>query len=310
MILAADEIGRKKALEKLLPFQRSDFEGIFEAMNGMPVTVRLLDPPLHEFLPHTEKAMKVMAKDLGISYREVLKKVEDLEEQNPMLGHRGCRLGNTYPEISAMQARAIFEAAINVEAKGVTVKPEIMIPLVSVGNELKMQSDLIRKTAKEVFDEKRKSVEYKIGTMIEVPRAAVVAEKLAKGADFFSFGTNDLTQMTFGFSRDDAGKFLPIYIKKGILKDDPFATIDQFGVGELVKLAVEKANQTKPELHTGVCGEHGGDPASVEFFHNIGLNYVSCSPYRVPVARLVAGQAAVREQLHKVTKVEDEVDVC
>ncbi|MEZ4952874.1 MAG: pyruvate, phosphate dikinase [Saprospiraceae bacterium] len=310
MILADDLDGRKRALNKLLPYQREDFEGIFEAMNGLPVTIRLLDPPLHEFLPNDKKGMKTMAKDLGRTYHQVQHKVVELEEQNPMLGHRGCRLANTFPEITAMQVQAILEAAINVKAKGIIVKPEIMVPLTSVGNELQMQQELIRQTAKEVFAKRGAPVDYKIGTMIEVPRAAVVADKLAKCAEFFSFGTNDLTQMTFGFSRDDASKFLPIYIKKGILKEDPFASIDQFGVGELVKMGVNKGRQTKPNLMTGVCGEHGGDPASIEFFHKQGLNYVSCSPFRVPIARLVAGQAAVKEQLHLDVEVFDEVDVC
>ncbi|HFA49967.1 MAG TPA: pyruvate, phosphate dikinase [Bacteroidetes bacterium] len=310
MILSDKEAGRKKALAKLLPFQRQDFEGIFEAMDGLPVTVRLLDPPLHEFLPRSKKAIKTMADDMGISYEQVREKVDDLKEQNPMLGHRGCRLGNTFPEITAMQVRAILEAALNVQAKGIAVKPEIMVPLTSVGNELHVQRDLIRKTAREVFAEKGAKVKFQIGTMIEVPRAAMVADRMAKCADFFSFGTNDLTQMTFGFSRDDVSKFLPIYIEKSILKEDPFASIDQFGVGQLVKMGVEKGRETKPNLTTGVCGEHGGDPASIEFFHRTGLNYVSCSPYRVPVARLVAAQAAVREKLHIVEEVVDEVDVC
>lgn len=310
MILANDSEGRRDALRKILPFQREDFEGIFEAMDGLPVTVRLLDPPLHEFLPNTEESLMEMAKDLGVSIEAVKEKVEDLQEQNPMLGHRGCRLANTYPSISRMQVRAILEAAINVQAKGITVIPEIMVPLTSVGNELQMQQEIIRETANTVFAEKGVRIKYQIGSMIEVPRATVVAEKLAKCADFFSFGTNDLTQMTFGFSRDDVSKFLPIYIEKGILKEDPFASIDQFGVGELVKLGVNKAKQVKPDMMTGVCGEHGGDPASVEFFHRIGLDYVSCSPYRVPIARLVAGQAAVREKMHIEVEVLDEVDMC
>lgn len=310
MILADNEKGRKKALDKLLPFQRTDFEGIFEAMDGYPVTVRLLDPPLHEFLPHTKKDIKAMAEDMNVSFEAIQKKVDDLKEQNPMLGHRGCRLGNTYPEITAMQVRAILEAALNVSKKGVIVKPEIMIPLVSVGNELQLQRTLVEKTAKAVFKDKGEKIKFEIGTMIEIPRATVMAHQLAKCADFFSFGTNDLTQMTFGFSRDDASKFLPIYIEKGILKEDPFVSIDQFGVGALVDMAVQKGKKTKPELMTGVCGEHGGDPASVEFFHKVGLEYVSCSPYRVPIARLVAGQAAVREALGIEMEVEDFVDAC
>ena len=227
-----------------------------------------------------------------------------------MLGHRGCRLANTYPEVSAMQVRAILEAALNVKAKGIDVRPEIMVPLVSVGNELKMQTDWIRGTAKEVFRERGEKVGYKIGTMIEVPRAAVVADRIGHCAEFFSFGTNDLTQMTFGYSRDDVGKFLPVYIERGILKEDPFVSIDQFGVGELVKIAVEKGRAARPDIHLGICGEHGGDPASVEFFHRSGLDYVSCSPFRVPIARLVAGQAGVKEKLHIEEEVLDEVDQC
>ncbi|HMQ48182.1 MAG TPA: pyruvate, phosphate dikinase [Saprospiraceae bacterium] len=310
MILAEDEAGRKKALEKLLPYQREDFEGLFESMNGYPVTIRLLDPPLHEFLPNTAESLQVMAEDLGVSIETVKEKVADLKETNPMLGHRGCRLANTFPEVSAMQVRAILEAALNQKAKGVDVKPEIMVPLTSVGNELKMQAEWIRKTAQEVFTQRGQRIDYKLGTMIEVPRAAVVADRMAVCADFFSFGTNDLTQMTFGFSRDDVGKFLPIYLQKGILKEDPFVSIDQFGVGELVKMAVKKGKATKPNLHVGICGEHGGDPASVEFFHRSGLDYVSCSPYRVPIARLVAAQAAVRELMHIEKVVLDEVDGC
>lgn len=310
MILADDEAGRKQALEKLLPHQRLDFEGLFASMDGYPVTIRLLDPPLHEFLPNTPESLQIMAEDMGVSIEAVKEKVMDLKESNPMLGHRGCRLANTFPEISAMQVRAILEAAINQKEKGIDVKPEIMVPLTSVGNELKMQAEWIRKTAQEVFAQRGQRIEYKLGTMIEVPRAAVVADKMAVCADFFSFGTNDLTQMTFGFSRDDVGKFLPIYLQKGILKEDPFVSIDQFGVGELVKMAVEKGKATKANLHVGICGEHGGDPASVAFFHRCGLDYVSCSPYRVPIARLVAAQAAVRELMHIEKVVLDEVDGC
>jgi len=312
MILSDGEESRKKALDKLLPFQRQDFEGIFEAMEGLPVTIRLLDPPLHEFLPDSEESLKIMAEDMSITVEEIHKHVDELKEQNPMLGHRGCRLGNTFPEITAMQVRAILEAALNVQAKGKTVKPEIMIPLISMGNELQMQRELVRQTAEEVFAENGKRVHYHIGTMIEVPRATVVADRLARCADFFSFGTNDLTQMTFGFSRDDIGKFLPVYLEKGILKKDPFVSIDQFGVGQLVKVAVEKAKQSKPDIHIGICGEHGGDPASIEFFHKAGLDYVSCSPFRVPVARLVAAQAALKEAMEIVEEVPvvNEVDVC
>ncbi len=310
MILAEDQAGRQEALDKLLPFQREDFEGIFEAMEGLPVTIRLLDPPLHEFLPNTQEAIREMSEDLGISVERIKEHIEELEEANPMLGHRGCRLANTYPEISAMQTRAVLEAALNLKAKGIEVKPEIMIPLTSVGNELKMQRDFIRETAQKVFEERGEKVDFKIGTMIEVPRAAVVADKLAKCADFFSFGTNDLTQMTFGFSRDDASKFLPIYIERGILINDPFSSIDQEGVGQLVEMGVERGRQTKPNLMTGVCGEHGGDPASVEFFHKAGLNYVSCSPYRVPIARLVAGQAAAKEAMEVKAPELESVDAC
>jgi len=310
MILAEGQAGREEALAKLLPFQREDFEGIFRAMEGLPVTIRLLDPPLHEFLPNTEESIKEMSEDMGISIERIKEHIEELEEVNPMLGHRGCRLGNTYPEISAMQVRAILEAALNLKAEGIEVKPEIMIPLTSVGNELKAQRDLIRETAQKVFEEKGDKVKYEIGTMVEVPRAAVVADKLAKCSDFFSFGTNDLTQMTFGFSRDDVGKFLPVYKEKGILISDPFQSIDQDGVGQLVKMGVERGRQTKPNLTTGVCGEHGGDPASVEFFHRIGLDYVSCSPFRVPIARLVAGQAAARESLHIKQEQLEGVDAC
>lgn len=310
MILAEDEAGRQEALAKLLPFQREDFEGILRAMEGLPVTVRLLDPPLHEFLPNTEEAIEEMSEDMGISVERIKEHIEELEEVNPMLGHRGCRLGNTYPEITAMQVRAILEAALNLKAQGINVKPEIMVPLTSVGNELKLQRDLIRETAHKVFDEKGDKVKYEIGTMIEVPRAAVVADKLAKCADFFSFGTNDLTQMTFGFSRDDVGKFLPVYFEKGLLINDPFQSIDQDGVGQLVKMGVEKGRQVKENLTAGVCGEHGGDPASVEFFHRIGLNYVSCSPFRVPIARLVAGQAAAKETLEIKREALEGVDAC
>nr|HQU58219.1 pyruvate, phosphate dikinase [Saprospiraceae bacterium] len=310
MILAEDEEGRKEALAKLLPYQREDFEGLLEAMEGLPVTIRLLDPPLHEFLPNTEEAIQFMADDMNIPVERIREHIEELQEVNPMLGHRGCRLANTYPEISAMQTRAVLEAALNLKAKGVKVDPEIMIPLTTVGNELKMQRDFIRDLAQQVFKERGDSIPLKIGTMVEVPRAALVADNLAKCADFFSFGTNDLTQMTMGFSRDDVGKFLPIYLEKGILHADPFQTIDQDGVGQLVQTAVKLGRQTKPDLMTGVCGEHGGDPASIEFFHRSGLNYVSCSPYRVPIARLVAAQSVVKEQMNIREKVLTGVDSC
>ncbi len=294
MILADDEKGRRKALEKLLPIQREDFEGIFESMSGLPVTVRLLDPPLHEFVPHEEKNQKAIADQLGLSASEVKAKVESLFEFNPMLGHRGCRLGNTYPEITEMQARAIIEAALNLKSKGAEVLPEIMIPLIGTLEELKMQEDIVRSTVNQVFEERNDSIDYLVGTMIEVPRAALTADEVAHSADFFSFGTNDLTQMTFGYSRDDAGRFLPIYLNKGILKNDPFQVLDQTGVGQLVEMGVKKGRTTRSDLKIGICGEHGGEPSSVEFCHRVGMNYVSCSPYRVPIARLAAAIAAVR----------------
>lgn len=294
MILADDEAGRRVALAKLLPIQRKDFEGIFEAMQGLPVTVRLLDPPLHEFVPHDTKGQEQMAQVMGISVEKVKQKVEELSEFNPMLGHRGCRLGNTYPEISEMQTRAIIEAALNLKAKGVDAKPEIMIPLTGTLAEMQLQEQIVRDTIKQIFAERNTEIHHLVGTMIEVPRAALVADQIAKSAEFFSFGTNDLTQMTFGYSRDDAGKFLPIYIEKGILKRDPFEVLDQEGVGQLVKMACEKGKQTRPDIKLGICGEHGGEPSSIEFCHKVGLNYVSCSPYRVPIARLVAGQAALK----------------
>jgi pyruvate, orthophosphate dikinase len=294
MILAEDEAGRRKALAKLLPIQRKDFKDVFKAMDGLPVTVRLLDPPLHEFVPHEEANQKEMAQEMGISVEEVKRKVEDLHEFNPMLGHRGCRLGNTYPEITEMQARAIIEAAMELQAEGVKVLPEIMIPLIGTTKELKMQEDIVRKTIEQVFKEKGKKTDYMLGTMIEIPRAALTADKIAEIAEFFSFGTNDLTQMTFGYSRDDAGKFLPIYLQKGILKNDPFQILDQEGVGQLVDMGIKKGRSTRKDLKVGICGEHGGEPSSVEFCHRVGMNYVSCSPYRVPIARLAAAQAALR----------------
>jgi len=295
MILESDEEGRRKALKKLLPIQREDFEGIFEAMNGLPVTIRLLDPPLHEFVPHEEENQKEMADEMGISVEEVKAKVEDLAEFNPMLGHRGCRLGNTYPEITEMQARAIIEATLNLKKKGVEAKPEIMIPLIGTADEFKMQETIVRKVAEEVFAERGDKIDYMVGTMIEIPRAALTADKVAKSAEFFSFGTNDLTQMTFGYSRDDAGKFLPIYIEKGLLKNDPFQVLDQEGVGQLVEMGTQRGRSTRPDLKVGICGEHGGEPSSVEFCHSVGMNYVSCSPYRVPIARLAAAQAAIKQ---------------
>ncbi|MBP7582481.1 MAG: pyruvate, phosphate dikinase [Spirochaetes bacterium] len=296
MILADDLAGRKKALAKLLKMQRKDFYGILKAMQGFGVTIRLLDPPLHEFVPHEEKNQKEMAKELKVPVAKIKAKVDSLHEFNPMLGHRGCRLGVTYPEITEMQARAIFEAACQLKKEGVNVKPEVMVPLVGHVNELKMQKDIIVKTAEKVMAEKKITVDYMVGTMIEVPRAAVTADEVAAEAQFFSFGTNDLTQMTFGFSRDDAGKFLPEYVDKKILPVDPFRVLDRDGVGKLVKLAVEKGRQTRSDLKVGICGEHGGDPSSVEFCHMVGLNYVSCSPFRVPIARLAAAQAAIKNR--------------
>ncbi|MDR0712472.1 MAG: pyruvate, phosphate dikinase [Prevotellaceae bacterium] len=295
MILSKNEDGRRKALAKLLPLQRKDFEGIFEVMQGLPVTVRLLDPPLHEFVPHDVKGQEEMAKIMGVSLKEVQMRVEALSEVNPMLGHRGCRLGNTYPEITEMQTRAIVEAALNLKKKNIQAIPEIMVPLTCTQNEMKLQVDVIRDTAEKVFAEVNDRIDFKVGTMIEVPRAALTAEKVANYAEFFSFGTNDLTQMTFGFSRDDVGKFLPIYLEKGILKNDPFQILDQTGVGQLVGSATVKGRSVRPNLKVGICGEHGGEPTSVEFCHHIGLNYVSCSPFRVPIARLAAAHAAIKE---------------
>ena len=295
MILSKDEEGRRHALDKLLPMQRGDFEGIFEAMDGLGVTIRLLDPPLHEFVPHQLATQKELAEEMGMSIDEVKLACDALEEFNPMLGHRGCRLGCTYPEITEMQARAIIEAALNVKAKGIDVHPEIMVPLVGVVEELRMQAEVIHHTAAQVFEERGDTVAYKVGTMIEVPRAAVTADQIAEVADFFSFGTNDLTQMTFGYSRDDAGKFLKIYKEKGILKTDPFEVLDQKGVGQLVRMGVEKGRSTKPSLKVGICGEHGGEPSSVKFCAKLGMNYVSCSPYRVPIARVAAAQAAIED---------------
>jgi pyruvate,orthophosphate dikinase len=293
MILAKDEAGRRVALSKLLPLQRNDFTGIFEAMNGLPVTVRLLDPPLHEFVPHDEKGQQEMARVMGISYEEIHSRVEGLLEQNPMLGLRGCRLGNLYPEITEMQTRAILEAALDLKAKGITTFPEIMVPLTGILYEFLAQRRIIDDTARLVFDERGDSIEYKVGTMIEIPRAALTAHRIATSAEFFSFGTNDLTQMTFGYSRDDVAKFLPMYLDKGILKDDPFAVLDQKGVGQLVELATQRGREVKPSLKCGICGEHGGEPRSVKFCDKVGLDYVSCSPFRVPIARLAAAQAAI-----------------
>ena len=295
MILSEDVEGREVALAKILPYQREDFEGIFEAMNGLPVTIRLLDPPLHEFVPHEPENQKEMANEMGISVEEVKIKVDSLAEFNPMLGHRGCRLGITYPEITEMQTRAIIEAALNCKAKGIETKPEIMVPLIGTKEEYLMQESIIRDTAQKVFEEKNDSVEFLVGTMIEIPRAALTADEIAEYAEFFSFGTNDLTQMTFGYSRDDAGKFLPVYLEKGILADDPFQKLDQTGVGQLVEMGTKRGRSVRPDLKVGICGEHGGEPSSVKFCHKVGMNYVSCSPYRIPIARLAAAQAAIEE---------------
>jgi pyruvate, orthophosphate dikinase len=293
MILAEDEAGRRAALAKLLPYQRDDFYGIFKAMHDLPVTIRTLDPPLHEFLPHEDESQEAMAKEMGITKEEVKAKVDSLHEFNPMLGHRGCRLGITYPEITEMQARAIIEAACQLKKEGVNVLPEIMIPLIGTKAELSNQKAVVLTVAAEVQKEMGIEVDYLIGTMIEIPRAALTADLVAEEAQFFSFGTNDLTQMAFGYSRDDAGTFLKEYDDKDILPDDPFQTLDQEGVGQLVKIAIKKGRSVKPDLKIGICGEHGGDPRSVEFCHRVGMNYVSCSPFRVPIARLAAAQAAI-----------------
>jgi pyruvate,orthophosphate dikinase len=294
MIMASDEEGRRSALDKLLPFQREDFVALFRIMAGLPVTIRLLDPPLHEFLPHGEQELAEVASALGVDMATMHRRASDLSEANPMLGHRGCRLGVTYPEIYEMQAQAIFEAAIIVaEETGAAPVPEIMIPLVASKRELEITRAQVDHIAKEVFAAKGRRIEYQVGTMIELPRAALLADRIAEVGDFFSFGTNDLTQTTYGLSRDDAGKFLPKYIESGIFEKDPFISLDRDGVGLLVKIAAEKGRQTKPKLKLGICGEHGGDPASIAFCQEVGLDYVSCSPYRVPVARLAAAQAAI-----------------
>ena len=294
MIVSKTPEQRAKALEKILPMQRGDFEGLFKAMKGYPVTIRLLDPPLHEFLPHDDEDIEALAKEMGITFEELKNVVEGLHEFNPMMGHRGCRLDVTYPEIGEMQAKAIIQAAINVNKEGMNVVPEIMIPLVGEVKELKYVKDIIVKAADEEIKKAGVNLKYKVGTMIEIPRAALTADEIAKEAEFFSFGTNDLTQMTFGFSRDDAGKFLNAYYDKKIYESDPFAKLDQKGVGKLVKMAVDLGKQTRPDIHLGICGEHGGNPPTVEFCHNIGLTYVSCSPFRVPIARLAAAQAAIK----------------
>ncbi|HEY9478969.1 MAG TPA: putative PEP-binding protein, partial [Gemmatimonadaceae bacterium] len=293
MIVARDEGGRRRALAKLLPMQRQDFEGIFEAMDGLPVTIRLLDPPLHEFLPHGAEDIRQLARQLDVPREELGRIIDGLREANPMLGHRGCRLGITYPEITEMQARAIFEAAIKVKRRGKDVRPEIMIPLIATLKEFENQRALVDEAASYVMRAMDEEIQYTVGTMIELPRAALTADEIATQAQFFSFGTNDLTQTTFGLSRDDAGRFLPSYVDRGILPEDPFQVLDAAGVGKLVRYAVTEGRRVRPDLKIGICGEHGGEPRSVRFFHDAGLNYVSCSPFRVPIARLAAARAAL-----------------
>lgn len=296
MILSPDEAGRKKALAKLLPYQQADFKGIFKAMDGCPVNVRLLDPPLHEFVPHDSNGQEEMAKAMGVTVQYIRHRVESLCEHNPMLGHRGCRLGNTYPEITEMQTRAILGAAIELKEEGYNPMPEIMVPLTGILYEFEAQEKVIRDTAAELFKEQGIEIPFKVGTMIEIPRAALTADRIASRAEYFSFGTNDLTQMTFGYSRDDIAPFLPVYLEKKILKVDPFQVLDQKGVGQLVEMAVGKGRSVRPDLKCGICGEHGGEPSSIKFCHQVGLNYVSCSPFRVPIARLAAAQAAIEEK--------------
>ena len=295
MILSPDTAGREKALKKLLPYQKEDFKGIFRAMDGFPVNIRLLDPPLHEFVPHDAKGQEIMAKEMGVSVEYIRQRVDELCEHNPMLGHRGCRLGNTYPEITAMQTRAIMTAAIELKKEGLNPHPEIMVPLTGILYEFEAQENVIRAEAAKVFEEEGIEIPFKVGTMIEIPRAALTANRIATRAEYFSFGTNDLTQMTFGYSRDDIATFLPVYLEKKILKVDPFQVLDQHGVGQLVEMAVNKGRAVRPTLKCGICGEHGGEPSSVKFCHKVGLDYVSCSPFRVPIARLAAAQAAVEE---------------
>jgi pyruvate,orthophosphate dikinase len=293
MILASDEEGRKRALDKLLPMQKKDFKGIFEAMGGRPVTIRTLDPPLHEFLPHGDNEVEDLASKMGVTKSKLAEKIKALKEANPMLGHRGCRLGIVYPEITEMQVRAVFDAACELAKEGKTPRPEIMIPLVGHVRELQLQKEVVRSVADSVQKEQGVNVDYLIGTMIEIPRAALTADKIASVAEFFSFGTNDLTQTTLGISRDDAGKFLGDYLRKGIWPSDPFQRIDSDGVGELVRIGVEKGRKTRADLKIGICGEHGGEPSSIELFHNTGFDYVSCSPFRVPIAILSAARAAL-----------------
>lgn len=295
MILAENAEGRRKALAKILPYQQADFKGIFKAMSGCPVTVRLLDPPLHEFVPHDLKGQQEMADTMGVSLQYIQQRVESLCEHNPMLGHRGCRLGNTYPEITQMQTRAILGAALELKKEGIETHPEIMVPLTGILYEFQQQESVIRAEAEKLFEEVGDRIDFKVGTMIEIPRAALTADRIASSAEFFSFGTNDLTQMTFGYSRDDIASFLPVYLEKKILKVDPFQVLDQNGVGQLVRMATEKGRAIRPDLKCGICGEHGGEPSSVKFCHKVGLNYVSCSPFRVPIARLAAAQAAIED---------------
>jgi pyruvate,orthophosphate dikinase len=296
MILASSEADRRAALAKLLPFQKEDFLGIFRAMAGKPVTIRLLDPPLHEFLPHDEAGQREMAEAQGVPLETIKAKVEALHEFNPMLGHRGCRLGISYPEITEMQARAILEAAVELSEEGLEVYPEIMVPLIGTVEEFVNQKKVIQATAEKVFAEKGTSVDYLIGTMIEIPRAALTADDIAQEAEFFSFGTNDLTQMTFGYSRDDAGTFLPYYVDNKILQSDPFQVLERRGVGQLVEIGTRRGRDTRPDLKVGICGEHGGEPSSVAFCYEVGLDYVSCSPFRVPIARLAAAQARLNAE--------------
>ena len=299
MILAENVEQREKALEKILPMQIKDFEGLFRAMDNLPVIIRYLDPPLHEFLPKTDEEIKELANDLNTTIKNVKNHIQELKEFNPMMGHRGCRLAITYPEIAKMQTKAVITAALNVKAEGLTVKPEIMIPLTTGIEEFDFCKKIVDEVAKQVMDEKHDVIEYKVGTMIETPRAALKANEIAKEAEFFSFGTNDLTQLTYGFSRDDASKFLNEYYKIGLFENDPFAKLDQNGVGLLVKTAIKEGKKARHDIELGICGEHGGEPSSIEFCHNVGLNYVSCSPYRVPIARLAAAQARAKELLEE-----------
>ena len=296
MILSETAEDRYKALEVLLPIQREDFKSIFLAMDGHPVIVRLLDPPLHEFVPHDAKGQEEMAQDMGVTVKYIRDRVQQLAEHNPMLGHRGCRLGNTYPEITIMQTRAILGAAIELKKEGHNPIPEIMVPLAGIVQEFNEQKRIITETAEALFEEEGTRIDFKIGTMIEVPRAALTADKIAASAEFFSFGTNDLTQMTFGYSRDDIASFLPVYLEKKILNVDPFQVLDQDGVGQLIRIAAERGRKARPELVCGICGEHGGEPSSVKFCDSVGLNYVSCSPYRIPIARVAAAQAAIEHR--------------